>query len=526
MVTVFGFSFPLPEQLSFLSPEVASFIFTGLAWALVAFLAYLVLTYVLRAFTHQLDGELEEILLGIFRRPLILLILGFGLVNSLEILPLPDSTTELLTKIFNTFLILIVLHLAWRLVRDVFVFYGRTWAKRTESKVDDNLIPVLNLFGPIIIVVTGFMVILPMWGFNITTVLLGAGVVGIILGLALQDSLSNLFSGMSLVVEAAFQVGDLLVMPDGSVCEVQQIGLRSTQLYSLSHHSAVNMPNNLLANDRLINITKPTVEQRSHIDLRIPLEADLLQIQEQLESIASSQPGVLVDDLRQKIKLVQQQLERLKQRRETILEDSPLADRLNTEIRGYELSITRLEREHEMNTNLANFRQLLINMANDIDLREHRGFDMDERKALLAEHAPEIESTLEKLVQATRAWCDTPDGWATAAEMQTVRQIWLVRNERLQEHWKDLKDELEKPRDHLEMMLDVRTRKLVDWLTSSYKILPEVWKNPRVTFKGFDGKDAKLELSFYVDNIRLEHDLRLPRVTTDIAHEIRLQQIL
>ena len=179
-----------------------------------------------------------------------------------------------------------------------------------------------------------------------------------------------------------------------------------------------------------------------------------------------------------------------------------------------------------MNTNLANFRQLLIKMADDIDLREHRGFDMDERKALLAEHVPDIESTLEKLVQATRAWCDTPDGWASAAEMQTVRQIWMMRNERLQEHWKDLKDELEKPRDHLEMMLDVRTRKLVDWLTSSYKILPEEWKNPRVTFKGFDGKDAKLELSFYVDNIRLEHDLRLPRVTTDIAHEIRLQQIL
>ena len=86
-----------------------------------ALLAYLVLTYVLRAFTHQLDGELEEILLG-FRRPLMLLILGFGLVNSLEILSLPDSTTELLTKIFNTFLILIVLRLAWRLVLRRFRF--------------------------------------------------------------------------------------------------------------------------------------------------------------------------------------------------------------------------------------------------------------------------------------------------------------------------------------------------------------------------------------------------------------------
>jgi small-conductance mechanosensitive channel len=95
-----------------------------------------------------------------------------------------------------------------------------------------------------------------MWGLDISSALVGAGVIG----LALQDSLSNLFSGMSLVVEAAYRSGNLLQLADGSVCEVEEMGLRSTRMYSLDSHFTLYMPNKHLDNMTIINITKPTVE--------------------------------------------------------------------------------------------------------------------------------------------------------------------------------------------------------------------------------------------------------------------------
>jgi len=62
---------------------------------------------------------------------------------------------------------------------------------------------------------------------------------------------------------------------------------------------------------------------------------------------------------------------------------------------------------------------------------------------------------------------------------------------------------------------------LSDWLRTEYRILPEAWKNPKVTFRSFDGDMTVLNLWFYVDNIRLERDGRLQRVRTDIARRIR-----
>jgi hypothetical protein len=71
------------------------------------------------------------------------------------------------------------------------------------------------------------------------------------------------------------------------------------------------------------------------------------------------------------------------------------------------------------------------------------------------------------------------------------------------------------------MRLDDMALAMVKWLNSDYKILPEVWKDPKVNFKAFDGDVTNVQLWFYVDNIRLEHDGRLQRVRTDIARRIR-----
>jgi small-conductance mechanosensitive channel len=525
MVSVFGFSFDLPPALTFLSPNFVSFILTLLVWFLVALIIYITLTYILRAFTRQLPGDVEDILLGIFRRPLILLILAYGVLNSMEILPMPQTAIDFVRKVFITILIFVVLNLIYRLIRDVLVYYGRGWARRTESKIDDNLVAMLNLFGPLIIVIVGVLLILQLWGYNITSVLVGAGVIGLILGLALQDSLSNLFSGMSLVVEAAFQVGDLLILSDGSVCEVEELGLRSTKLYSLQQHSTVHMPNNLLANNQIVNITKPTVEQRSTIDISIPMGVDFAQVEEEVERIACGQPGVLMKDLGLKIDLVEKRLGELQAEVERAIGNEPLHQRLRAEMPRFEFAAAKLRREKIMNDNLASLREQLITLAREIAARERQGIAKEEQQALWHQFIIPLEQTVNATVDSTRAWCLVQDGWAFPDEIERVERVYDSRIERLVNHWEDLKNAIGHPSDREELRLDDRCNEMADWVRSSFKILPESWKDPRVTFKGFAGESARLQLSFYVDNIRLEHDLRLERITTDIAREIRSRGI-
>jgi small-conductance mechanosensitive channel len=330
---------------------------------------------------------------------------------------------------------------------------------------------------------------------------------------------------MSLVVEAAFQVGDLLILSDGSVCEVEELGLRSTKLYSLQQHSTVHMPNNLLANNQIVNITKPTVEQRSTIDISIPMGVDFAQVEEEVERIACGQPGVLMKDLGLKIDLVEKRLGELQAEVERAIGNEPLHQRLRAEMPRFEFAAAKLRREKIMNDDLASLREQLITLAREIAARERQGIAKEEQQALWHQFIIPLEQTVNATVDSTRAWCLVQDGWAFPDEIERVERVYDSRIERLVNHWEDLKNAIGHPSDREELRLDDRCNEMADWVRSSFKILPESWKDPRVTFKGFAGESARLQLSFYVDNIRLEHDLRLERITTDIAREIRSRGI-
>jgi len=522
MITLFGYPVVLPPPLDRLDPTLAAFLLTALAWIAICALTYLALTYLLRAVARRLPGDVEDSLLAILRKPAILLIGAYGLVNTLKTLPLKPGLTALLDRFLQTILILVTLFLLWRLIKDVVLYYGKSWARKTESKIDDNLIAILNVFGPLSIVIIGVLMVLPIWGLDISSALVGAGVIGLIVGLALQDSLSNLFSGMSLVVEAAYRSGDLLQLADGSVCEVEELGLRSTRMYSLDSHCTLYLPNKSLANMTIINITKPTVEKRDHIDFSLPAQADMAEMEVRLTQIAGGVPGVLMDDLKWKIELVRQHLEELEVEVSRGENDHPLHNLNHTkEIDRCRLAIVKLERERDFNQAMAEFIQEVKTLAAGLREREAQGFSSEEKWEIKQGFVPPAQAAFEALITASEGWAQQDDPYASAAENDFVREIWARRNGRLAERWEKLRGKMIRPEDPTEMRLDDLALGLISWLQSEYRILPEAWKNPCVTFKGFDGSDAALRLWFYVDNIRLEHDGRLLRVRTDIARRIR-----
>jgi small-conductance mechanosensitive channel len=521
MVTLFGYPIRLPPPLDQLDPTVATFLITGLAWAGICILAYFVLTYVLRAIARRLPGEVEDSLLAIVRKPIMILIVAYGTVNALGTLPLQAGLLAFLEKLLQTVLILVVLYLLWRLIKDIIVYYGKGWARKTESKIDDNLIPILNIFGPLVILVVGVLMVLPLWGLDISSALVGAGVIGLVLGLALQDSLSNLFSGMSLVVEAAYRNGDLLQLEDGSVCEVEEMGLRSTRMYSLDSHCTLFMPNKNLANMTIINITKPTVEQRDHIEFSLPQETNMAQVEARLVQIAGGIPGVLVDDMDHKLAQVRERLNEMEASLDPPGQDQRLHHALEQEVAHYREAIVKLERERDFNAALVAFLAQLEALAEGLKERETHGFTAEEKREIKLDFLAPTEAAYQALLGAAEAWRVERDPYASRAENETVSQIWQRRNERLEARWEELRGKMAGPDDPTEMRLDDLALALSRWLRTEYRILPEAWKNPRVTFKGFDGKEAVLQLWFYVDNIRMERDGRLQRVRTDIARRIR-----
>jgi small-conductance mechanosensitive channel len=149
--------------------------------------------------------------------------------------------------------------IVYKMFKDVLIYYGRVYAEKTDTQIDDILIPVVEKIGAIIIVITAVAILLSYTGIDLTMLAVGSIVISMVIAFALQDTLSNFFSGIYLLTDRPFKVGDLVLLESGEVCRIDHIGMRSTRLYNTFEHTMVILPNNKMANDKIVNYTEPDI---------------------------------------------------------------------------------------------------------------------------------------------------------------------------------------------------------------------------------------------------------------------------
>lgn len=521
MLTLLGFELELPAQLGFLAQPGFTFAINLGAWLALAVFIYWVIIPIVKRFTRYMPGEVEDIIVAIIRRPVALLTFVVGARVSIGYLVLEESAQKFLIRLTMTLIILLVGHMTGKIIRDVLVYYGEKWARRTESQVDDILIPVLSLFGPLLLITIAALIILPMWGVDVSSVLLGAGVLGLVLGLALQETLSNIFSGLGLLIEAPFKRGDLIRLVSGKVCEVQRLGLRSTTLLSLDEQATIYMPNKILATDYLINLTKPTAEQRYSIEVSVDSRHDLIRVQNLLYALAAGHPAVVCSSIPRKIPYIRTLVDKIRAWAGSRDTSDPLRRSMEQVADNNELSIQRLTSEAEVNNQLSLLKEEIRELIRGIRARETSGLTRQELQEIYSQYVEPVDLRIGLLKEAAKKWVETRDNWLWEGDFWALRRTWETRDEDLDLHWDVLKKYLQHPDDRLEFRLDDLSGNLIDWLDNDYKIVPGPWKDPVVEVKRVSADACDLELHYYVDNIRLEMDGRPRRIRSELNHLIR-----
>src|SRR5262249_16991182 len=116
---------------------------------------------------------------------------------------------------------------------------------------------VSDLLAGAIYVAVALAVINYVFAVPIAGLVATSGVVAIVLGLALQSTLSDVFSGIAVGLEHAYKPGDLLWVEGGVEGQVLQVSWRSTQI-ATPHDSVAIVPNSVMAKSRLENRSAPT----------------------------------------------------------------------------------------------------------------------------------------------------------------------------------------------------------------------------------------------------------------------------
>lgn len=120
-----------------------------------------------------------------------------------------------------------------------------------NSKIDTGLKSLLLKVFRIVAHIFIIIMVVANFGINVTALITGLGIVGIAVGLAARDTLENFISGLTIIVDAPFRVGDNVVV-DGTFGTVEDITLRSTRLRTLNNEVMV-MPNTQMINQKVIN---------------------------------------------------------------------------------------------------------------------------------------------------------------------------------------------------------------------------------------------------------------------------------
>jgi MscS family membrane protein len=145
----------------------------------------------------------------------------------------------------------------WFLYRmvDVFESYLRGVADKTESDLDDILVPLLGKIFKILVVIFGTMTVIhTSTGMNLGPMLASLGIGGVALALAAKDSIANFLGSITILFDKPFTVGDRIII-DGHTSIVEDVGFRSTRIRT-ANGSLVSIPNEKIVNTTLVNIGK------------------------------------------------------------------------------------------------------------------------------------------------------------------------------------------------------------------------------------------------------------------------------
>ncbi len=181
--------------------------------------------------------NLDDELLRNIRAPIFLLAILFGLYYGLVgIASLQAYSTEF-TLAFTVAQILVVTFVITRIINVLISWYAQDSVKRGR-KVSNHVLFILKKVLQVAVYVFALFIILGVLGQDLSGIVIGLGVGGIAIALALQNILSDAFSALTIYFDRPFEIGDFIIVGDYAGT-VKKIGIKSTRIQLLQGEELV-----------------------------------------------------------------------------------------------------------------------------------------------------------------------------------------------------------------------------------------------------------------------------------------------
>jgi small-conductance mechanosensitive channel len=249
-------------------------------WVLVAALVRRALHRWLTDLAATQRSELSEILAASLPRPAAIALFLAALSSGVALLPLRDPLVGELHRLLAGALAILGVVALMRVALNAIDAYGRSKPElRSSSGIGKAVTWVVGL-AVIAVLVSDAL------GISLAPALTALGVGSLAVALALQDTLSNFFSGLHIVFDKPVRPGDFIRVDPSYEGYVDSIGWRSTNLRTTGNNLVV-IPNATLSKAIIINYSMPTAAVASSVRVDVALDADIDRVESALADEAT-----------------------------------------------------------------------------------------------------------------------------------------------------------------------------------------------------------------------------------------------
>jgi len=235
--------------------------------------------------------DLDEAILKALLAPVLQTTVILSLLLSVKTMGLGDTAEQVTIRLLLTALL---------------VFWARAWFKATNlllpvlsahegrfQVLQPRTVPLFEMGIKLFLVSIFLWFLMALWGIDGTAWLASAGVLGIAIGFAARDTLANLISGVSIVADAPYKIGDFIVLDSGERGVVTGLGMRSTRLLTRDDVE-ISIPNAVMGNAKISNeCTGHNGQHRLRIPVGVAYGTDTARVVSLLENIAAENKLIL-----------------------------------------------------------------------------------------------------------------------------------------------------------------------------------------------------------------------------------------
>ena len=289
---------------------------------------------ILRRITERTKTKADDVLISAVNRVILFLFLMLALYFSVNATYLVSKVPHNLLRLYNVALLSgIILAVAW-VFAEVINHAIDSYVQQFPEEVPTG---ILKSIVKLTVLTVAFLVALESGGISVTPILTALGVGGLAVALALQDSLSNLFAGLNVIMSRQIRRGDYIKLENGEEGFVEEMTWRNTLIRTIANNIVI-VPNSKLASSILINydlIERPRgipipigVAYGSDLDFveRVTLEV-AREVQREITEVVA---GRKLEEFRERVATVGDR------ERDRLEEEMKAFERLAEAVKGYE----------------------------------------------------------------------------------------------------------------------------------------------------------------------------------------------